>query len=62
MPSFLQSLKASAKIFSRNKLKKSGERRQPCRTDTYCCFKPVALRGVEWVHGLLLFPFVLGKM
>ena len=19
------------------------------------------LRGVEWVHGLLLFPFVLGK-
>ena len=22
----------------------------------------VALRGVEWVHGLFLFPFVLGKM
>ena len=20
------------------------------------------LRGVEWVHGLFLFPFVLGKM
>ena len=37
MPSFLQSSKASAKIFSRNTLKGSGERRQPCR-----CFKPVS--------------------
>ena len=41
MPSFLQSSKASAKIFSRNKLKRSGERRQPCRPP-YCCFKPVS--------------------
>ena len=24
----------------------------------YC----VVLRGVEWVHGLFLFPLVLGKM
>ena len=22
----------------------------------------LALRGVEWVHGLFLFPLVLGKM
>ena len=22
----------------------------------------VSLRGVEWVHGLFLFPLVLGKM
>ena len=22
----------------------------------------IALRGVEWVHGLFLFPLVLGKM
>ena len=25
-------------------------------------FKDKSLRGVEWVHGLFLFPHVLGKM
>ena len=24
--------------------------------------RPDSLRGVEWVHGLFLFPLVLGKM
>ena len=31
----------------------------------FCSFlriQMVSLRGVEWVHGLFLFPLVLGKM
>ena len=26
------------------------------------CWGQMSLRGVEWVHGLLLFPLVLEKM
>ena len=27
-----------------------------------CAKEPLDLRGVEWVHGLFLFPLVVGKM
>ena len=30
--------------------------------DEYNNLGPAMLRGVEWVHGLFLFPLVLGKM
>ena len=40
-------------------------RKQPDQ-EKWCVFEflelKYSLRGVEWVHGLFLFPLVLGKM